>query len=306
VLIGPPDTDDEGSHEVALAAARDAGLELPLVAKPDIGQRGAGVRRIDSADDLAQYMRTFPTGERMILQELVDQAFFARQEASETTSPQAEELLPPALQSAQEAGVLYWRTPDAARGEIVSLTLKLLPAVVGNGRHTLAELIDADLRAHKLRDTYRARHWSQLDRVLADGEHYPLVFAGNHCQGAIFKDGTDLVSDALRQRVEEIAAAVPGLCFARFDIRFRSLRAFLSGKGFRIVEINGAGAEATHIWDADARLIPSYQMLFRQFRTLFEIGQANRRHGVEPLPVASFLRDIRAYKRLATTYPRAD
>ncbi len=299
------DIDEDAFRHQVLRAARDAALKLPFVVKPDIGQRGAGVRRIARPQELHEYLQQFPSGQRLIVQELVDEAFFAGHSHQET-SPSIAPHLPVDVQRAQEAGVLYWRRPGSERGEIVSLTLKLFPEVMGNGRDTLAQLIDADPRARRLRRIYRARHASALSRVLADGETVPLVFAGNHCQGAVFKDGNRLMTDTLRQRIEEIAGSIPHFYFGRFDIRFSSLEAFLAGEGFRVVEINGAGAEATHIWDADARLIPSYRSLFHQFRTLFEIGHENRKQGFQPVTILSFLRDVLAYRQLAKAYPRGD
>src|SRR5690349_13229199 len=42
---------------------REAGLAFPVVAKPDLGWCGYGVRRIDDAHALAEYLRGFPCGE---------------------------------------------------------------------------------------------------------------------------------------------------------------------------------------------------------------------------------------------------
>lgn len=50
---------------------RAAGVAWPLVAKPDIGQRGAGVRPVKSRRELRLYLERFPAGEKLLLQELV-------------------------------------------------------------------------------------------------------------------------------------------------------------------------------------------------------------------------------------------
>lgn len=274
----------------ALAALAAAGLELPVVAKPDVGQRGVGVRPIRDRAALECYLAEFPPGHDLLLQRLVG-----------ATPPVA--ACDTDLGSAREAGVLWFRRPGEDRGRVFSMTLKIFPELVGDGARTVAELIAADPRASRLGRLYRRRLRRQLGRVLAPGERLPLVFAGNHCQGTIFRDGTGLVTPALAARIEDLAGALPDFWFGRFDIRFDDLEAFLAGDDLAIVEINGASAEATHIWDAGARLGGAYRTLFRQFAVLFEIGAANRRRGVRPLPVRRLLGDLRRYRRLAGAYP---
>ena len=156
-----------------------------------------------------------------------------------------------------------------------------------------------------MRDLYFRRHAGELLRVLAEGENFPLVFAGNHAQGAVFKDGTAHATPELLARMHEIACSIPEFYFGRFDLRFESLELLLRGEGFRIVELNGAGAEATHIWDADAKLGAAYKTLFDQWRILFEIGAENRRRGHAPAPAAQILRDFRAYRKIVKLYPPA-
>lgn len=281
ISIEAPGAGSELTMAVATACERlrAAGIDFPLVAKPDIGQRGAGVRLAENSAELSDYIRGFPPGGTIVLQQLAPHPC--------------------------EAGVLYYRMPGADSGAIFSITLKLLPEVKGDGRSTLRELILADPRARILSELFFRKNESALDRVVPEGSPYRLVFAGNHAQGAIFKDGTRHATPELLSRIHEIATAIPEFYFGRFDIKFRSLETFLKGEDFQIVEINGAGAEATHIWDADARLGDAYQTLFEQFRILFEIGAANRGRGFAPLSGSQIIRDFTAYRKLARLYPRA-
>ncbi len=269
----------EAHAEAALAAIAAAGLELPIVAKPDLGQRGAGVRPIRSADQLRAYLGTFPRDTLIVLQALVPYD--------------------------NEAGVMYYRLPHEARGRVISITLKEFPFVVGDGTQTLRELIQADNRARLIAEVYFKRHSAVLDRIVPRDEKFPLVFAGNHAQGCIFKDGLHVLSPALSARIDEIAQSLPEYYFGRFDIRFQDLESFQRGEGFLIVEINGAGAEATHIWDADAALSDAYRTLFEQYGILFRIGDINRRGGHKPIGPVQFLNDVLLYHRLARKYPMA-
>lgn len=279
-------------------AIRDAGLEFPLVAKPDVGQRGAGVRPLRCDDDLERYLLDFPSGSRILFQKLVGEVPMDPEPASLSGEDSR-------LDGVTEAGVLYWRMPGSDRGSIFSITLKEMPQVTGDGECTVRELIESDPRARHVAWVYLERHAAIADRVLPDGEVLPLVFAGNHCQGAIFRDGTHLATPQLLERCAGIAAAIPEFYFGRFDVRFRDVEAFFRGEEFQIIEINGAGAEATHIWDASVRISDAYATLFEQFRILFEIGAENRRRGHKPLGLAQFVREALAYRKIARLYPQA-
>ena len=73
-----------------------AGLAFPLVAKPDIGRHGAC--RLDSVTALREYLRHFPSGQRLVLQRFVPYG--------------------------GEAAVLYARLPGTQSGRILSLTFR--------------------------------------------------------------------------------------------------------------------------------------------------------------------------------------
>ena len=111
-------------RDTSLSALARAGLALPVVAKPDLGCRGAGVKLVRTPQDLLSYLEAFPRGARLLLQQLV---------AHEG-----------------EAGIFYVRRPGQARGKVVSITLKYFPYVYGDGRRTVRQLILDDPRAGRL------------------------------------------------------------------------------------------------------------------------------------------------------------
>lgn len=277
VKIARGDADAAAVAATALATAHAAGLDFPLVAKPELGCRGAGVRPVRDAADLAAYVAGFPANESFLLQTLVDVE--------------------------GEAGVFYVREPGAARGEIISLTLKYFPHVTGDGRRTLEQLIRDDPRAGRLSHLYLDRHAARLGEVLPAGAAYRLAFAGSHSRGAIFRDGTPLVTEAMRARFDAIARAVPEFWFGRFDVRFGDFADLQRGEGFTIVEVNGAGSESTHIWDSRTTLLAAYRALFRQFDLLWRIGAANRRRGFRPEGWRMFLDRRRRELDATPAYP---
>jgi hypothetical protein len=266
--------------ETALAALSDAGLSLPVVAKPDLGCRGAGVKLVRTTDDLHAYLQAFPRGATLLLQRLVP--------------------------FEGEAGIFYCRRPGQANGRIISITLKYFPHVTGDGRRTLRQLILEDPRAGKLSHLYLRRHTTRLDHVPAAGESIRLAFAGSHSRGAIFRNGTHLVTPEMEACFDAIAKRLPEFHFGRFDVRFEDFAQVQRGRAFTIVEVNGAGAESTHIWDRQTTLPQAWLALMRQYRWLYEIGHANRARGFKPMRWAHFIRDYRREKLLTPQYPATD
>jgi hypothetical protein len=262
--------------EAEIGMAR-AGFGYPIVAKPDIGCRGAGVQPVRNATELLAYLTQFPKREVLILQEMV--------------------------QAQGEAGVFYVREPGERRGQIFSLTLKYFPLIIGDGTSTIEDLIRRDPRAGKIARIYLTRFAERLCEVPAMGEAIRLVFAGNHCRGAIFRDGSAWITDLLRDRFDRIADCIPDFHFGRFDIRFTDFEAVRRGEGFTIVEFNGAGAEATHIWDSGMSLFGAWHTLARQYALLFEIGAANRTRGHRPERLWSIFRRWRREKQASLRYP---
>jgi hypothetical protein len=270
------------SNDLAIAEAAMAAADLcyPLVVKPDIGCNGTGVCLVHARADLARYLATFPRLTRFMLQALIPHEL--------------------------EAGVFYIRRPGEKTGTITSLTLKSSPVVVGDGRSTLRDLIMADPRCAQVPHLYLPRLAARLHEVPATGERVKLVFVGNHCKGSTFKNGVKLISRELTERIDAIARSIPNFHFGRFDIRYESSASLRAGEGFRIIEINGVGSEATHIWDPQTTLREAYSTQFFHYRSAFEIAAANRAAGHKPTGFFALLRMWRTQKRLMASYPTHD
>ncbi len=205
-----------------------------------------------------------------------------------------------------EAGLFYVRLPGESAGRVTSLTLKSAPVVVGDGRSTLEELIRNDPRAGLVPHLYLPRLTGRLAEVPATGVPVRLVFVGNHCKGSTFRNGASEITAALTEVVDSIAKAIPEFHFGRIDVRYASLAELRRGKSFRIIEINGAGSEATHIWDPATRLADAYAAQFSHYHAAFAIGRANRARGHRPPGVSEVFRLWRRQKRLMASYPMND
>ena len=251
----------------ALDVMRQRGWSWPLVVKPDIGQRGVGVRLARNEEELATYL--------------------GRQHDSV--------LVQPYHPGPFEAGVFYYRLHGQARGRILSITDKHFPFVVGDGRSTLEELIVDHQRYRLQAAIFLARHRDALSSVPGIGRRISLGLAGNHAQGTLFRDGWQLWTAALEQRIDAIARALPGFYVGRFDVRYDDVDAFKDGRGLAVVELNGATAESTDIYDPDRSLLGAYRRLFQQWSIVFAIGAANRAAGAPATPTRRLVELVRAH-----------
>ena len=256
---------------------REKSLEYPLVLKPNVGQRGAGFRVISCRADAEKYLAQVKAG--VILQRYVPDE--------------------------KEIGVFYYRIPGEQRGEIFAVTQKLFPAVIGDGSSIFEQLLGKDERASLIAATYLHRFPGLRGQVLPAGQRVRLVEAGNHCQGCIFRDGGHLITDALRQQVDNISKGIPGFYIGRYDIRYAADEDLARGN-FKIIELNGAASEATNIYDERNSLFSAYQTLYQQWELVFRIGRANRDRGFQTAPVLDVLRDAKLYAAVSRAYPASD
>ena len=273
-------SDIEHTYKNGLKIMTEKGLNFPLVAKPDIGCRGAGVRVIRNKQQLLAYIQQFPVGESILLQKLAPY---------------------PA-----EAGIFYIRYPGTTKGEVFSLTLKYLPYVIGDGVSTLRELIENNPRANVLQHLYLNRHQNKLETIIPAGQSYQLAFAGSHSRGAIFRDGREYITHELAQSLDKICDGLPEFYYGRFDIKFRDVDSLMDGRNYIIVEVNGASSEAAHIWDCRGSLKEVFRVLFYQYRTLFHLGAINRRRGFKPASLWALFQAWKKERRLVTNYPETE
>jgi hypothetical protein len=263
--------------EMALAQMESLRLSFPVVGKPDRGYQGWGVRLLTSHNDLADYLSRQPDHACVMLQALIE------------------------LQG--EAGVFYIRQPGAPKGKIVSLALVYPPHVVGDGRRSVADLVALDPILQANAKIYRKRQPEVWEVVLAPDDFHVLTNARSARLGAVYRDALPEVTPALESVIDTIAQEIPDFHFGRFDIRFRSLAELKQGRGFRIVELNGAGAEMLHIWAGTGTLLNAWRCLWQQYSTLFSIGAKMRRLGHRPVGLAGMVKLQRQQERLRQGYP---
>ncbi|MGB0522602.1 MAG: ATP-grasp domain-containing protein [Flammeovirgaceae bacterium] len=219
-------------------------FEYPFICKPDIGERGKAVTLIRNEQDwqdlLPQMHQPF------ILQEYVD--------------------------FNTELGVLYYRFPNGGSG-ISSIVSKGFLTMVGDGRHTLNELVAQHVRAAN-RSEFFAKKFAQVwDEVLPKGQALVLEEIGNHCRGTTFYNANHLINEQLVQVFDEIAQPLQGFYYGRFDLRVKSLEDLYNGKNIRVVEVNGVNSEAAHIYDPHYSLFTAYRDVAHNLRIVYKIAK---------------------------------
>ncbi len=281
-----PTAQDGNDVGRALELLGSAGVAFPVIAKPDIGWHGYGVRRLDNAAALRTYLAQFPEGEKLILQRYVSH---------------------PA-----EAAVLYARVPGSPKGGIVSLAFRYFPHVIGDGHSLLRDLIRTDPRARwkahlhlGFDPTHAGLGKHNLDRVPARGEVVQIALICNQRAGGLYRDAHAYITPALVERFDAIARSMPEFHYGRFDVRFASADALARGEEFSIVEINGIGGEAIDVWDPHLPVKETYRRLMAQQRLLFMIGECNRTRGFAPTPAGEFLNLLMKQTQLIRRYPKS-
>ena len=118
------------------------GLKLPVIFKPDLGERGFMVQRINTESDIENYLSRMKYS--FVIQELID--------------------LP------LEFGVFYLRYPSQQKGKVTSVVMKEMLSVTGDGVSTLAMLIQGKDRAKLQWETLKKTYSSQLNEIVPKGK----------------------------------------------------------------------------------------------------------------------------------------
>lgn len=227
------------------------GIGYPLVAKPDVGERGNLVEKIKDEAALVSYIERCPIP--FLVQEFVDFPV--------------------------ELGLFYVRFPGKSNGRITSIAQKDFLHVIGDGRKTVEELLSNNPRAALQMDFDHPRFQSILALIPKEGEKVIVESIGNHCRGTTFLDKTDQADKKLTRTFDQLADQIDGFYFGRFDLRCKSLDDLRDLKNFKILELNGAGAEPGHIYQPGFPLWKGYRAILWHLNVLAQISKANKKNG---------------------------
>jgi len=246
---------------------REKNLNFPLIAKPDIGERGKGVEKIENLVDLNLYLKT--SNRAVILQEFIDYPL--------------------------ELGILYYKYPDGSGDEISSIVIREFLTITGDGKLTLEELIMRNQRA-LLRIAYLKKKFkNNLDQVIKNGEKINLEPIGNHNRGTKFLSGQHLINQSVLGAMRQVTADLEGFYYGRLDLKIKSLEELSRGVGIKVLEINGVNSEPAHIYDPGMHLLTAWRTIFKHMNIIYHISKQNRAKGSKPIGTLALLKGFRMH-----------
>ncbi|MCF2506333.1 NRDE family protein [Dyadobacter sp. CY107] len=234
---------------------RESSLDFPLIAKPDIGERGIQVELLRKPADLAAYRSRSKVD--FLLQEYIDYS--------------------------HEIGIFYYRIPGNKNGQLSGIVGKEFLSVTGDGQTSLLSLLMQNDRAVLQLHALAAVFGDQFDNIPDSGEILTLVPYGNHSRGSRFIDLHSRITPGLTDMIDKVCTQVPGFYFGRLDIRFKNWEELEAGRHFSIIELNGTGSEPTHIYDPAHSLFFAWKEIYRHWKIVFKISMINAHNGKQPL-----------------------
>ncbi len=241
---------EKPSKQDVLTAISENGFIMPVIFKPDLGERGFMVNKIKSESDIDHYLSKLQVS--FLVQEFVD--------------------LP------LEFGVFYTRFPQDDKGKVTSIVMKEMLHVLGDGSSTLQELILKKDRSKLQWDNLKTIYKDHLQEVVEKGKVFELVSIGNHCLGTMFLDGGYLINAKLSETFDHISKQIDGFYFGRYDLRCNSIEDLYQGN-VKVMELNGCGAEPAHIYQPGYSLTKAIGVLFTHWRNIFVIARENIKRG---------------------------
>ncbi|PHR74024.1 MAG: D-alanine--D-alanine ligase [Lutibacter sp.] len=245
-------------------------IKFPLIAKPDIGFRGMLVKKINSENELKEYLKKYHIN--IIIQEFITYK--------------------------HECGILYCRLPNEKKGTITSITLKKFSTVIGNGKSTLSELILIDERAKIYYNLFQEIHNENMLLIPKHGEEVILTAIGNHSKGTEFLGGNDLINERLINTIDTINKQINGWYYGRLDIKYDTFEGLEKGDNFKILEINGIISEATHVFDSKKySYFDAVKAIKNHWKTVYNIAIINHKiYGVKYAKTFTFLKDMKGLR----------
>lgn len=254
------------SKDEIINAMESHSIHFPMIIKPDYGERGKGVEKIEDSVELAKYLDVNRLN--IIIQEFINYPV--------------------------ELGIFYIRHPDKENGNITSIVKKKLLFIIGDGNSKVKDLIKQNPRALIQLKDLEKRHPDLMNLIPGKNERIELVSIANHCRGTTFIDGNDLISKSLLKVIDDIGKNIEGFFYGRFDIRCKSINDLNEGKNFKILELNGAKSEPAHIYHPGFSISQAYKVVFDHWNEIYKIAHINRKMGI---PFPSFRVGWTAWKK---------
>jgi hypothetical protein len=247
-------------HEVGLDT-------FPIIVKPDVGERGFLVTKINSEAELQDFMAGHPID--FLIQGFVE--------------------LP------LELAVLCHRLPGSQQASVTSICIKETLKVTGDGQSTIRQLMQASDRASFQLARFQAENPSLLHQVLPAGQVLELEPIGNHCRGTMFLNGNAHIDEQLTQAFTSVLTQMGDIHYGRFDMKCQSIEHLRSTGEFKAVEFNGIGAEPAHIYDPSYPVWKKYRDIYRHWKVIYQIYKIQKANRIAPMTLKEGIERLKAY-----------
>lgn len=252
--------DVQDSKEAIITKMQAKGLALPLIAKPDVGERGHGLLKLETETELTHFLQDMT--EPYLLQSFVPWT--------------------------GEYGLMFIKSPADGKVALLSITGKRFLSVTGDGKHTVRQLLMNTFRGQRQIERLDAYKKALLDLQPAKGEVITVEPVGNHCRGTVFYDASSLHSDGLATRLQTILDQTDGIYYGRMDVRAADDHALQRGE-LTILELNGVTGEPAHIYDPDFSFVKAWRELYRHLALLPALSAALIKQGHQPVSLIDLI-----------------
>lgn len=249
------------------------GLSFPVIIKPEIGERGWLIRRINTISELKNYL----------------------------TAHQIDFLIQTYVDLPTEVSIMMYSLPDGSESAVTSICEKYFLQIHGDGHSTIGQLIlnqdRALLQLEKLLDKFGHR-W---DEQLPAGEKLVLEHVGNHCRGTTFLNRNEWIDGKVHEIMLPILRSMPEVYYGRFDLRIGSLDLLKEGKAIQILEFNGASSDPAHIYHPGYSLWKAYRDMAFHWKIMRRIARQNRERGLHKTRIKKIIAALILYFRYKRT-----
>ena len=235
-------------------------MDYPIILKPNKGERGLGVIKINDRKELITVLNK--TTFDFIVQEFIDYPL--------------------------EFGVLYYRNPQTNKSNISSICSKKMPFVIGNGKDELQGLIRKKYNSIKFENV----NSQNINRVIGKNEQFSLEYVAHRSKNCVFKNFNYIYSKKLIDTFSTITSKMENFHFGRFDIKVNTVEDLINGNNLKILEVNGVNSQPIHIFDSDYSFYKCYRDLHTHWNMIYKISKKNSSMGFIPMKTSDLFKEL--------------
>ena len=236
-------------------------LKFPLILKPDMGERGRNVEKIENYNELEFYFKEI--NQLVLIQEYIDYPI--------------------------ELGILFFWDTDR-KPQITSIGKKEFCVVKGNGSDTLETLISNNHRIAHRKKILKKRFKKQWQQIIPLNKKILVEPIGNHNKGTIFYDARNHYSEEMLEWVSDCVKNIKGFDYGRIDLKMEHWNSFKNKKGIKILEINGVNSEPIHIYDPRYSIWKAYKAIFHHMHIIYRLSKHKLNQSHQTCSLFEFIR----------------